>query len=207
MLSGKYETRGKTKTRRKLNQIIEEHGESLKRLIVKQLKQIIKEHGKKISNNKIIEELRKIPEIDEALDNILETGNNPLQKRNKVLKPRKNIPSSEPPTPKPKTNLPQIPPNIELQSIQTLKTKKKTFNWENHTFKVMDQDEFYKKLTDLTNKNIIKLTNNKQPQPKRQVNISESVRDELNEKFNQLTQKEQETALRGLSENIQDRWY
>ena len=52
-------------------------------------------------------------------------------------------------------------------------------------------------LTILINKNISELTNEKPPQPKRQVNISESVRDELNEKVNHLTPKEYESAIMG----------
>ena len=60
----------------------------------------------------------------------------------------------------------------------------------------MDKDEFSKKLADLTNENIIKLTNNKQTKskPRKNVNISDSVRDELDEEFNI---EEQQTALRG----------
>ena len=81
--------------------------------------------------------------------------------------------------------------------IKPQKPSNKTFNWGNYSFKVMDKDEFSKKLADLTNENIIKLTNNKQPQPKprKEVNISDSVRDELvEEEFNII---ERETALNG----------
>ena len=96
---------------------------------------------------------------------------------------------------KPKTK--PAPRKLAPNFIKPQKPSNKTFNWGNYSFKVMDKDEFSKKLTDLTNENIIKLTNNKQPQPKprKGVNISDSVRDELvGEDFTPI---EQETGLNG----------
>ena len=79
--------------------------------------------------------------------------------------------------------------------IKPQKQSNKTFNWGNYSFKVMDKDEFSKKLADLTNENVLKLTNNKKPQPRprKNVNISDSVRDELTEE--EFIIKELETAL------------
>ena len=154
----------------KLKKAIDENGESLKRLIVKQLNKIMKEKGKKLSNKKILKELRKIPEISAALDN----------------KPKRLI-------------LDEPIPEINVPILEPLKPQKsnKTFNWGNYSFKVLDKDEFSKKLAGLTNENIIKLTNKKQTKLKTRKKpiISDSVSDELAErKFNI---EEKETALRG----------
>ena len=105
------------------------------------------------------------------------------------------IPETPPPNsikikPKPRKNI--IKRKLAPTFIKPQKPSNKTFNWGNYSFKVMDKDVFYKKLTDLTNENIIKLTNNK---PRKNVNISDSVRDELDEK--QFNIEEQQTALRG----------
>ena len=54
---------------------------------------------------------------------------------------------------------------VALTFIKPQKQPKQTFNWGNYSFKVMDKDEFSKKLEDLTNENIIKITNNKQTKP------------------------------------------
>ena len=65
--------------------------------------------------------------------------------------------------------------------IKPKKRLKQNFNWGNYSFRVMNKDEFSKKLEELTNENIIKI-NNRQTKTKRKVTISDSVRDELEEK-------------------------
>ena len=66
--------------------------------------------------------------------------------------------------------------------IKPKKRLKQNFNWGNYSFRVMDKDEFFKKLEELTNENIIKINNNRKIKTKRKVTISDSVRDELEEK-------------------------
>ena len=156
--------------------------ENLERLNVRQLKQLAKEQG--IQRYYWLRRAQLI----EAINNI------PNQQQRPIPAPRNNIP-----------NQPQIPildepvPEINIPILTPLKPQKsnKTFNWGNYSFKVMDKDEFSKKLADLTNENIIKLTNNKQtkPKPRKKVTISDSVSDELAEK--EFNIEEQQTALRG----------
>ena len=103
----------------KLKQAIDENGESLKILIVKELKKLLKK-GKKLSNNEILKELRKIPEISAALDNKI-----------KRLIIDEAIPE---------INVPILTPT------KPQKSSNKTFNWENYSFKVVDKEEFFKSL-------------------------------------------------------------
>ena len=216
-----------------IEKAIKENGKSLERLIEEQLKKIMQEKGKKLPKNVIIKELRKIPEIAEAFDNITKR---PKRIITGELIPGLNIPEiAEAPTnaankpqgiimdgPIPEINIPILKPSKPIS--QPVRKVYKPINKEINKFadwilsyipepikKTVNKrvDDLKKKVdrlfkikneestTDLINKNISELTNNKPTKPKKQVNMSESVRDELNERGNQLTPKQNQTALRG----------
>ena len=81
--------------------------------------------------------------------------------------------------------------------IKPKKRSKQNFNWGNYSFRVMNKDEFSKRLEELTNENIIKINNNTKTKTKRKVTISDSVRDELKEK----TKKKRTIVLKIFSIN------
>ena len=177
-----------------------------------ELKEIVKEL--RIRGRSRMRKAEKIQALREMGINTNEDLENYRQRHNEeqpiINTPQTPVPDIPPGSPQP-IIIPEIPPQNSIKIkpkprknitkrklaptfIKPQKPSKKTFNWGNYSFKVMDKDVFYKELTDLANENIIKLTNN---EPRKNVNISDSVKDELKEKDNRLAPKEQQRALRG----------